>query len=361
MGKARKLKMLLEKEEQLVNLFAKEQEMFEDKRTQVEGQIEEQRAEFIGKEKEISEQQEQYFIEKNNNKQQIKQVMYRKMGEHYGKRIEIQKKVKEVQDENDVVKQELRLDERELRRELKEAELSHLGYFYNMKFEKQKEASRLRDEYERRIYELQNKFKLKNDKIVRDLESKGTALVKQLEGKKREKILQITGENQKRYKEIENYFREITNSTLNKIKFLKIEIKKAQKTEDKDKRSLIQAREEEKQLRGPLKTINENIKQLEKDQKEWMRIKDEKKKYREYIDELKKRFRELEFDYEVIFQQNQYSDDLHQKIDRAHQESLFQVQQKAGLKNLILRKQLELAKKGRERANVRNREQGCGH
>ena len=337
---------MIEEEERVINVFAKEKEMFEGKRMQMENNIEVKRAEFIGKEKEISEQREQYFIEKNINKQQIKQVLYRKLEEHYGKRIEIQKKIKEIQDENDVVKQELRLDERELRRELKEAELSHLGYLYNMKFEKQKEASRLRDEYERRIYELQNKFKLKNDKIVRDLELKGTSLVKQLEGKKREKILQITGENQRRYKEIENYFTEITLATLTLIKHLKFETKKAQKNEDRNKRALLLAEEEEKQLRGPLKIINEQIEQLEKDKKEWLEIKQQKTKYRKEIDALKKKFRDLEFDYEVIFQQNQYSKERYEKIDRAHQESLFQVQQKAGLKNLILRKQLELAKKG---------------
>jgi len=272
--------------------------------------------------------------------------MYRKLEEHYGKRIEIQKQVKETQDENDVVRQELRLDERELRRELKEAELSHLGYLYNMKFEKQKEASRLRDEYERRIYELQNQFKLKNDKIVRDLELKGTTMVKRLEDKKKNKILQITGDNQKRYKEIENYFTEITLATLTRIKHLKFETKKAQKNEDRDKRALLLAEEEEKQLRGPLKRINEEILQLEKDRSEWLEIKKQKTHFRGEIDKLKKQFRELEFVYEVIFQQNQYSKDLFDKIDRAHQDSLFQEQQKAGLKNLILRKQLELANKG---------------
>ena len=341
------IKCQIEQEESKINLFAREQEMFEEKRVQVEDEIENKRAELIGKEKEISEQEEQYFIEKNINKQQIKQVMYRKLEEHYGKRIEIQKKIKEIQDENDIIKQELTLDERGLRRELKEGELSHLGYLYNMKFEKQKEASRLRDEYERRIYELQNKFKLKNDKIVRDLELKGTSMVKQLEGKKREKILQITGENQKRYKEIENYFTEITLATLTHIKQLKFETKKAQKNEDRDKRALVLAEEEEKQLRGPLKRINEEIDQLEKDKKEWLEIKQQKTKYREEIESLKKQFRNLEFDYEVIFQQNQYSKKLYNKIEKAHQESLFQVQQKAGLKNLILRKQVQLAKKGK--------------
>lgn len=330
----------------MINLFACEQDLFEQKRIRVEDDIEIERADFLSKEKEIAEQRERYFIEKSVNKQQIKEVMYRKLEEHYGKRIEIQKQVKETQDENDVVRQELRLDERELRRELKEAELSHLGYLYNMKFEKQKEASRLRDEYERRIYELQNQFKLKNDKIVRDLELKGTTMVKRLEDKKKNKILQITGDNQKRYKEIENYFTEITLATLTRIKHLKFETKKAQKNEDRDKRALLLAEEEEKQLRGPLKRINEEILQLEKDRSEWLEIKKQKTHFRGEIDKLKKQFRELEFDYEVIFQQNQYSKDLFDKIDRAHQDSLFQVQQKAGLKNLILRKQLELANKG---------------
>ena len=111
------IKCQIEQEESKINLFAREQEMFEEKRVQVEDEIENKRAELIGKEKEISEQEEQYFIEKNINKQQIKQVMYRKLEEHYGKRIEIQKKIKEIQDENDIIKQELTLDERGLRRE----------------------------------------------------------------------------------------------------------------------------------------------------------------------------------------------------------------------------------------------------
>lgn len=344
--RARILKVQILTEEELGNMFALERDKFENEKEKEEHLMEELKGELLVKEKEIAEQREKNFIEKSLNKQRVKQVIFRKLDEHYGKRIEIQKELKEVQDENEVLQGELLLDERALKKDWKEQEASHQGYLYNMKFEKLKDASRLRDEYERRIYELQNKFKLKNDKIIRDLEIEATALIKQLEGRKKEKILQITGANSRRYKEIDNYFLEITTSNLNMIKQLKFEIKKAQRNEDRDKKCLALAQEEERQLRSPLKRISLNIEKLEKDKQEWMLIKHEKQRFRDKIEDLNKIFRVLEFEYEVKFQENDYSKVQLGKLKRAHQESLFQVQQKSGLRNLVLSRQLNLAKKG---------------
>ena len=328
-------------------MFANEKEKFENEKKKYELETENLKGDLIQRESQIAKQKEENFIEKNQHKQRIKQVMFQKLDEDYAKRIEIQKKLKEFQDEHEVLENELMLDERALKKEWKEQETSHQGYLYNMKFEKQKSSTGLRDEYERRIFELQKKFKLKNEKIIRDLENKSTALIKDLEGKKKEKILQITGENTRRYKEIENYFVEILTSNLNLIKQLKFEIKKAQRNEDRNKKALATAEEEEKQLQSPLKKIKLNIENLKKNEKEWIKIKEKKRNYRKKIDELKEDFRQLEFEYEVKFQKNQYSNEMLEKLEKAHQESLFQVQQKAGLRNLILRKKIGLTDNGK--------------
>ena len=60
------------------------------------------------------------------------------------------------------------------------------------------------------------------------------------------------------------------------------------------------------------------------------------------------KFRELEYEYEVRFQQNTYLKQQLGKLEKGHQESLFQVHQKAGLRGLLLKKQYELSKRGKE-------------
>lgn len=327
-------------------MFELERTMFEEERSKAQKRIEELKGILISKEGNAEEQREKNFIEKSLNKQRVKQAMFQKLDAYNSKRVNMQKKIKEVQDGHAVVEEELERDGHELRRQAKEQSTSHAEYLFNMRYEMEQRATELRDLYERKIYELQHKFKLANDKVVRDLEARSATLTKLLEEKKKEKILEITGQNARRYKEIENYYLEISSSNLNFIKQMKIEIKKAQKAEDKDRRTLQAAKEEQNRLRSPLTEIRRRIEELEKDKEHWLKVKAEKNVYRKKIEGLKSKFRELEYEYEVRYQQNEYLKEELKKLEKGHQESLFQVHQKAGLRGLLLKKQYELSKRG---------------
>lgn len=344
----RSLKNGIESEKQFGNMFELERSKFEAERAKALELSEDLKAALIGKEGHGEEQREKNFIEKSLHKQRVKQAMFQKLDAYNSKRVSMQKKVKEVQDGHAVVEEELERDGHEMRRQAKEQSTSHAQYLFNMKYEMEQRATLLRDLYERKIYELQHKFKLANDKVVRDLEAKSAALTKMLEEKKKEKILEITGQNARRYKEIENYYLEISSSNLNFIKQMKIEIKKAQKSEDRDRRTLQAAKDEQNRLKSPLTQIRKDIEVLEKDKEHWLKVKAEKNVFRKKIDGLKVKFRELEYEYEVRFQQNTYLKQQLGKLEKGHQESLFQVHQKAGLRGLLLKKQYELSKRGKE-------------
>lgn len=93
------------------------------------------------------------------------------------------------------------------------------------------------------------------------------------------------------------------------------------------------------------------MKRLEADKVKWKEVLELKTKERNEITRIESSLIELEFQYEVKLQNFTYLEKAKNELFEKYEDTMYDVHQKAGLKNLILEKKLGLAK---ERLEVKD-------
>eukprot|EP01017_Pseudomicrothorax_dubius_P038101 TRINITY_DN5666_c0_g1_i1.p1 TRINITY_DN5666_c0_g1~~TRINITY_DN5666_c0_g1_i1.p1 ORF type:complete len:199 (+),score=84.38 TRINITY_DN5666_c0_g1_i1:42-599(+) len=91
---------------------------------------------------------------------------------------------------------------------------------------------------------------------------------------------------------------------------------------------------------GPLKQYEDEIKKLKIMKEEKKRIEDEKEKLKKKIAVKEEKFRKLEYEYEVKLQQYRYLEREKAMLYDRFIDSVYKIQQKTGLQNLILEKKI---------------------
>lgn len=295
-------------------------------------QLEDHEAELKNKEREVEDLRENHIMTKNMYKQKIKHLLFQNQDYHADMRIRQEIELKQAEDQNRIIMRDLESDNRDLKKKLKEQELSHNNYKFAMEFENAKQKIFLRQEYERAARELNLKYELKKKKLRQEMEELRNNKIKQLEQKKTEKINEITELHFEQYKEIKNYYSDITASNLSLIKQFKNDIQTLQGQEETDKKRLQKIREQHKRIRIPLDNIKEDIKRLEKDEIEWRKIVAQKKKLWDLITDKEKKCRDLEYKYEVQLQLFQYLEKEKNALFEKYEECMYDIHQKSGLK-----------------------------
>jgi hypothetical protein len=340
----REMRKRIDTEHKLVNQFYAEKERLSSNWQLIRRQIEQKDAELVTCKRRVTEITEHNNFSVGLHRERIKQVMLLKETGSAENLLEIEAILKDLEDENRIVEQELLIDNRALGRELKEHEISHHNLIFSMKMLGNHTSTTIRNEFEREANEMKSMYDLKMQKMRQEMEEYASKKILQLEEEKQEKFKELTTYHNNRYRDIKNYYSEIISTNLAKIKDLKGEIQIAQMADEKDRKLLLKAEENFKKLSEPLKMITEEIARLKEDKEKWRIVKEEKKKLRDMITGLEKIYRDIEYEYEIRFQQYKFLDEESKRVKTNFDEKLQEIYQKAGLNNLILEKEISMLK-----------------
>lgn len=346
--KIREVKQKIEEEQKLINQFYLEKERLNDNWILLRKETEARETQIANQKRDLLDYQEKNMFGLNLYRERVKQIMLLKERNHAERVLEIENVIKDLEDENRVLEKELATDNRSLGREAKEHELNHRNFVFHMKIQGDKTSTLIQTEFEKQARDLKNKFDLKMHKIRAEMEEYSMKRIAQLEEEKDEKIKELTIVHNNKYRDIKNYYSDITTTNLTKIKDLKGEIQIAQMADEKDRKLLLKAEENFKRLSEPLKMITDEINKLKEDRKKWKLVKDEKKKLRDMIADLERMYRDLEYEYEIKFQQFTFLEDEHGRISEHFDQKIEEIYQKAGLKNLVLENELKMLKENME-------------
>merc|ERR1719217_1536932 len=165
--------------------------------------------------------------------------------------------------------------------------------------------------------------------------------IAKIEEAKNAHIQRVMTKNQKDFLEIKVYYQEITTSNLDLIKRLKEEHSEIKKRENADAKQMFDLEQRNKQLKEPLKRAHQDVERLEGELQAYEEDKKKLASVKEKIKQSETLLHRMEFQHEVLQQQlkttSSERDDLYSKF----QNSIYDVQQKAGLKNLILEKKID--------------------
>uniref|UniRef100_A0A094ZUC6 Dynein regulatory complex subunit 4 n=1 Tax=Schistosoma haematobium TaxID=6185 RepID=A0A094ZUC6_SCHHA len=195
----------------------------------------------------------------------------------------------------------------------------------------------IRKDFERKMEE-QKKIYMKNTKELKeklDLQRKNE--LHETEERKNNHINALMRSHEKSYAEMKNYYNDITLNNLALINTLKEQLEERKKNEERLERRANEIAAENRRLVEPLNKAKEENTEMKRQMANYEKDKTQTKALLKTCEKEKKR---TEWKYDILEQQFKHIEaernDLYEKFVLAIQE----VQQKCGLKNILLEKRL---------------------
>ncbi len=114
--------------------------------------------------------------------------------------------LKNEEDEHRVQQRKLKADVRSLKIAGKEQEIRHADYLRALQKDNNKEASSIRQEYERVSNEIKMKYSHKMLLLRKEMEDKRKSIILAIENKKNRAIKELTQGHEKKYEKIKHYY-----------------------------------------------------------------------------------------------------------------------------------------------------------
>lgn len=147
--------------------------------------------------------------------------------------------------------------------------------------------------------------------------------------------------HEKAFGEIKNYYNDITHNNLDLIKSLKEEVSEMKKKEAQDEKLMFEISQENKRMSEPLKRALLDVERLRKNIKVYQEEKIELRAAKAQLLILEQEYATLSWEFEVLQQRATQVAKEFEELNIQFQSSIYDVQQKTGLKNLLLEKKMD--------------------
>lgn len=348
MREAKRLRDLCEREERDFNNFLMEREKINYFWIVEKKHLNEKMADLRNKQRECQDLEERQQIELKMFQQQLKHLRYHQLDEVVESKTDGEVALKLQEDHHRVTESEIRKDKRALKIELKEAEVAQDDFMRMLKLEQDQKILELRKEFDRRARDMQMKYKQRMKQIRDDMERGQKKQILRIEESKNAQIARVMQKNQKDLLEIKVYYTEITNSNLDTIRRLKDEHGLIKRDENDTGKKMYDLEQKNKQLKEPLKRANQDVDRLKG---ELVAYEDDKQKLavvKDNIRQLETNLHRMEFQHEITKQQQDTVTSERDELYEKFQHAIYDVQQKSGLKNLILEKKIDAVEEALE-------------
>ena len=274
-------------------------------------------------------------------KQKVKHLLYEHQNNVAQLKEQAEMSLKIQQDDHREREAAAKKDKRSLKLELKEMELAHEDVVRQLKLEQAKVTTMLRQEFEQNGKELQALYEKKMKTQREDLELQRKHEIHEVEERKNTHINQLMKKHDVAFSEIKNYYNDITHNNLDLIKTLKDDVAEMKKKEATNDQLMYEISQENKRLSEPLTKALREVDDLRRQLASYEKDKASLVATKQRLADSEKSLKNLEWEHEVQTQRfakvEKERDELYGKFERA----IFEVQQKSGLKNLVLERKLE--------------------
>jgi hypothetical protein len=302
--------------------------------------LEDTQAQLRNRDRQMEELEEKTAVEIKVYKQKVKHLQYEHQNNVTLLKTDNEMTTKLQEDEHRNREAELKKDKRSLKVEIKESQLANEDVIRNLKLDQDKAMTRLRQEHERHLKELQARFDQEVSTLRDELEVRRKMETLEIEERKNLHINELMKKHERAFSEIKSFYNEIVNNNLDLIRTLKDELAELKKKEATNERLMFEIAQENRRLSEPLERALKEVDQLRHElsnyQKDKLSLQNAKARLVVQDDLLKS----LRWEHEVLeqkFAQVQTErDTLYERFEGA----IYDVQQKAGLKNIMLEKKL---------------------
>ena len=335
------LRSNVETEDRYTSLYQQERERINYFWIAQKKLLEDKEADLRNKERELQDLKEKHQIEIKVCKQRVKHLIFQNLDQLTEHKYQSEVSLKNAEDEHRVQARGLKYDVRALKVQEKEVEVGHEDYMRALKKEQDKKMTEMRHEFERRSLDLKSRYTEKMNRTRLDEENRKKAKIDLIESKMNEAIKALKELHHKKYVDIRSYYQNITTTNFEKIKDLKTALAKLRKKEEEDMKKIRKLEIENKNYAEPFKEKKAEVARLKEELENYERDKAELHKTKDAIVALEEEIRKWTWEYEVTLQQYKYVITERDDLFRKYEETVYEIQQKSGLKNLILEKKVE--------------------
>ncbi|KAL1512599.1 hypothetical protein ABEB36_002163 [Hypothenemus hampei] len=330
-----------EREREERNFFQMERDKLRTFWEITRNELEEARAKLRNKDRQIEEAAEKNEKELKFYSQKVKHLQYEYQSDLTECKAEALVSLKNAQNEHTEQEKELLRDKKNLKMQLKEQESAYEDQMKNIKIEHNREISEIRNEFEEKAQGLEIKYEKKFEDLREQLNTKHNMEISEVEERKNNQITEITKNHDSALNEMRSYYNDIVLNNLSLISSLKDQMEVLRNQNERINKQMTELTAENNKLLVPLKQALDDVKeykrQLQNYEKDKISLANTKAKLSQTI----KEFEDLHWSnlaLELRFEKLQKErDELHDRFVSG----IMEVQQKTGVKNVLLQKRIE--------------------
>ncbi|KAL2628951.1 hypothetical protein R1flu_013637 [Riccia fluitans] len=208
--------------------------------------------------------------------------------------------------------------------------------------ERAKEITKMRQEFEIQQKEVENKCEKKIKILREELELSRKQEIHEIEERKNKHINELMKKHEKAFTEIKCYYNDITKNNLDLIKTLKEDVTDMKKREALNEKLMYEIAQENKKLTEPLQKALKEVETLRKSLQNYEKDKVLLHQRTNQFNERTKELRALEWEYQALQERVNNAEGERDEVVKKFESSIYEVQQKCGLKNMLLEKKVQV-------------------
>ncbi|XP_015437986.1 PREDICTED: growth arrest-specific protein 8-like [Dufourea novaeangliae] len=304
-------------------------------------QLDEARATLRNKEREKEEITEKHEAELKLYKQKVKHLMYEHQTNLSETKAEHMVALKLAQDDHTIQENELYKDKKDLKKTMKEQDLAHMNEIRALKLQNAEEIDKVTKQFETEAAEMEQKYEYKLASQYESLTLKHRMEITEVEERKNTQITNLIKNHEKAFTEMKTYYNDVTLNNLSLIKSMKEQMEAMRGNEEWMKKQVRELTSEKETYLADLESLRESVTQLTRQLQSYEKDKQALISYKKKLAIVQKDFENLKWENEILelrFEKCQSErDELHSRFVSA----ILELQQKTGLKNVLLEKKLE--------------------
>ncbi|XP_014851266.1 PREDICTED: growth arrest-specific protein 8 [Poecilia mexicana] len=215
------------------------------------------------------------------------------------------------------------------------------GAAKELQLKHQAELMRLGNEYERQIHELEMSFLQRAHSLMQAEDRKRRAAVSEVEQRMKSRMEALMEEHDRVLRKGEEYFSRIQRNQQEELDRWKGELKKLQNQKLRWEKKISAAQQENQRLKTTLQEVQQKLPELHRRLQEHQHSKQRMEEYRAQQKLVDQELRDLTVEHELLLQAFQKMQEERDELLRRQTQSILDVQQRSGLKKILLQRKLE--------------------
>ncbi|XP_028458710.1 dynein regulatory complex subunit 4-like [Perca flavescens] len=302
--------------------------------------LEETQAELRNAHRERDEAEERHRVEITVYKQKLKHVLSEHHDNISALKMGAVATTSLIQNQHTVSELGLRREVHGLQADFRHNQAHNQSCIQDLKLKHQVELMELANDYDRRIREIEVKYRKKMQSMIDAEGKRRRAEVNEIEDRMKSRVVTLIDEHDRALRGAEEYYSAVQTKLLADQKLLKEELAEATKRQARVDREVSAAEQENKRLSASLQDVRRKLPELRKQLDDYNQAKAKMATSRARVKVAEKELRDLTVEHELLLQAAQKVQQERDQLLRSQTEAILEVQQKSGLKELLLERKL---------------------